>query len=49
MPLLVHNISANENLFKSASTRPQAIVLDWDDESFPEEVSAIRNGLDVIM
>ncbi|KAI0690304.1 putative methyltransferase-domain-containing protein [Cytidiella melzeri] len=40
MPLLERNISANERYFSSARTRPQPVVLDWDDERLPAEVDA---------
>ncbi|KAL6301216.1 putative methyltransferase-domain-containing protein [Sparassis latifolia] len=49
MPLLVHNIAANEALFRSTSTRPRALVLDWDDEQLPNEVSAVVSDLDLIL
>src|SRR6202050_753567 len=47
MPLLKHNISANEQLFKSA--RPQATVLDWDDDVLPEEIQSLDTGIDAIV
>ena len=47
MPLLEHNISANEHLFKS--TRPQAAVLDWDDDDLPEEIQSLDAGIDAIV
>ncbi|KZT07420.1 uncharacterized protein LAESUDRAFT_742889 [Laetiporus sulphureus 93-53] len=49
MPLLEHNIRANESLFNSPFTRPQAVVLDWDIEDAPEEISCIDSGFDVIV
>lgn len=49
MPLLEHNITANKAVFQSPWTCPQAVVLDWDAEKFPEEVSAVRDGFHVIV
>jgi hypothetical protein len=47
MPLLVHNISANEHLFTAA--RPQAAVLDWDNEEIPEEIQSLDGGIHIIL
>ncbi|KAK7683348.1 hypothetical protein QCA50_013610 [Cerrena zonata] len=47
MPLLEHNISNNEHLF--VGDRPQALVLDWDEESLPSEVTAIQDGFDLVI
>ncbi|PCH44143.1 hypothetical protein WOLCODRAFT_104648 [Wolfiporia cocos MD-104 SS10] len=49
MPSLEHNISANETLFQSQSSRPQALVLDWDNDQLPDEVSAIQGGFHAII
>ncbi|KAI0083752.1 putative methyltransferase-domain-containing protein [Irpex rosettiformis] len=49
MPLLEHNISANERYFSSVHTRPQALVLDWDDECLPAEVASVGTGFDLIV
>lgn len=49
MPLLEHNISANETLFRSPSARPEALVLDWDDERLPERLSVVKTGFNAIM
>ncbi|KAL6299483.1 hypothetical protein BKA93DRAFT_819902 [Sparassis latifolia] len=49
MPLLAHNIAANEALFRSASTHPHALVLRWDDEQLPNGVSAIVSDLDLTL
>jgi len=46
MPLLEHNISANQHIFPS--THPQAAVLDWDEE-LPDNIQAIEGGFDAIM
>ncbi|EMD38794.1 hypothetical protein CERSUDRAFT_133318, partial [Gelatoporia subvermispora B] len=48
IPLLEHNIETNGGLFCSPTTKPQALVLDWDDENLPSEVDAL-DGLDVII
>jgi len=47
MPLLEHNISANEHLFRSA--RPQAAILDWDEDDLPEEIQSLDTGIDAIV
>ena len=47
MPLLEHNISSNEHLFEGS--RPQALVLDWDDEDLPTEVNSLQTGFDLIV
>lgn len=47
MPLLEHNISANEHLF--SFTRPLAAVLDWDEEKLSKEVLSLNDGLDAVM
>ncbi|TFK52015.1 hypothetical protein OE88DRAFT_1602605, partial [Heliocybe sulcata] len=50
MPPLSQNIAANFQLFTStADTRPEAIVLDWDDENLPEEVLSLNGGIEVIL
>lgn len=49
MPLLEHNIASNDSSFTCSSTRPRAVVLDWDEERFPEEVSDIQHDFDVII
>ena len=49
MPLLERNISGNGRYFSSDSTRPQALVLDWDDEHFPAAVTTIQSGFDLIV
>lgn len=46
MPLLTHNLEQNA---ASLRTRPQALVLDWDNEELPQEVLAVKGGFDVIM
>jgi hypothetical protein len=47
MPLLEHNISANEHLFTSA--HPQAAVLNWDDAEIAEVIKSFDAGIDVIV
>ncbi|EGN95225.1 hypothetical protein SERLA73DRAFT_171053 [Serpula lacrymans var. lacrymans S7.3] len=47
MPLLERNISSNGHLFPLA--RPEAVVLDWDNEELPPAVHDLENGLDVIV
>ncbi|KAI0676122.1 putative methyltransferase-domain-containing protein [Trametes maxima] len=49
MPLLEHNVSANEALFSGPSTRPRPIVLDWDASELPEEARALDSGFDAIV
>lgn len=49
MPLLERNISENDRLFTSISTRPQAVVLDWDDERLPAEATSVKAGFDLIV
>jgi hypothetical protein len=46
MPLLEQNISGNSQYY--TSTKPNASVLDWDDEELPEEVKNLVE-LDVIV
>ncbi|KDR67996.1 hypothetical protein GALMADRAFT_272842 [Galerina marginata CBS 339.88] len=46
MPLLEENISLNEKYWLSAA--PKAVVLDWDNDEFPEEV-IVKEGLDAIV
>jgi len=41
MPLLEQNITVNEHVFPSR--RPQAAVLDWDDEELPANVRALSD------
>ena len=47
MPLLEHNITANQHLF--SSTRPRATILDWDDEGLPDYIQALNQGFDAIV
>ena len=52
MPLLEHNIHANARFFpESTGAKPEAMVLDWDDEVIPERIECIarQRGFDVIM
>lgn len=49
MPLLERNIGLNAHLFSGTSTRPQAVVLDWDDEQLPVEMTEVEFGLDLIV
>ncbi|KAH9893559.1 putative methyltransferase-domain-containing protein [Cubamyces lactineus] len=49
MPLLEHNISANGSLFNSPAMRPRPLVLDWDDETLPQDVVAVDEGFDAIV
>ncbi|KAI0640729.1 putative methyltransferase-domain-containing protein [Trametes meyenii] len=49
MPLLEHNVSANETLFSGPSTRPRPVVLDWDASELPEDVSSLDSGFDAIV
>jgi hypothetical protein len=52
MPLLEHNIQANAVFLpENAGARPEAMVLDWDDEVIPERVVNIskQRGFDVIV
>jgi len=46
MPLLKQNISTNAKHYTSA--KPQALVLDWDDDELPDEVKDV-GGLDAIV
>jgi hypothetical protein len=46
MPLLEHNISANQHLFPS--TRPQTAVLDWD-KDLPDYIYDMQGGFHAIM
>ncbi|EDQ98329.1 uncharacterized protein LACBIDRAFT_303943 [Laccaria bicolor S238N-H82] len=46
MPLLEQNISSNQHTF---TTSPKAVVLDWDDEDFPQDVTGLEDGLDAIV
>ncbi|KAI0741358.1 putative methyltransferase-domain-containing protein [Daedaleopsis nitida] len=47
LPLLAHNVSTNDSLFIQ-STRPKPLALDWDDESFSEDICA-AGGFDAII
>lgn len=49
MPLLEHNISANARFYSASHTRPQALVLDWNDERLPAEVATVNAGFDLIV
>ncbi|OCH87795.1 hypothetical protein OBBRIDRAFT_759177 [Obba rivulosa] len=49
IPLLEHNIECNDGLFSCPSARPQALVLDWDEERLPDEVLAVEEGFDAII
>ncbi|KAH9857281.1 putative methyltransferase-domain-containing protein [Lenzites betulinus] len=49
MPLLEHNVSANETLFSSEPVRPRSLVLDWDAEELPPEVRAVESFDAIIM
>lgn len=52
MPLLEHNIQANARFLpENTGARPEAMVLDWDDEVIPERVVNIskQRGFDVIV
>ncbi|KZT66140.1 hypothetical protein DAEQUDRAFT_696103 [Daedalea quercina L-15889] len=49
LPLLEHNISSNASLFRSDATRPKGLILDWDEQSLPVEVSRVQEGFDVVM
>lgn len=49
MPLLEHNIRTNAHLFSSANTSPRAVVLDWDDERLPTEVTDVEGRFDMIV
>ncbi|KAI0825552.1 putative methyltransferase-domain-containing protein [Irpex lacteus] len=49
MPLLEHNILANARYFSASHTRPQALVLDWDDERLPAAVATVNAGFDLIV
>lgn len=49
MPLLEHNINQNDKFFSSASTLPQAVVLDWDEDELPPRIQGVEGGYDVIM
>ena len=46
MPLLDQNISNNQHTF---TTSPKAVVLDWDDEDLPQDVTDLQDGLDAIV
>jgi hypothetical protein len=46
MPLLEQNISNNQHTF---TTSPKAVVLDWDDEDLPQDVTSLEDGLDAIV
>lgn len=47
MPLLEHNIKLNEHLFPH--TRPQAVVLDWDEDDLPDYIQSSEKGFDAIV
>lgn len=47
MPLLKHNIKLNEHLFPH--TRPQAVVLDWDEDDLPDYIQSSEKGFDAIV
>ena len=47
MPLLMQNISTNEKYYLSGAPKP--IVLDWDDEDLPEEVTSLQDDFDAIV
>ena len=49
MPLLEENIAANKSAFRSASSTPEAVVLDWDEQGLPSQVANISTGFDVIV
>jgi len=49
MPLLEQNISDNTQMFRTHACRPQAVVLDWDNETLPQEVLAVPEGLHAII
>jgi hypothetical protein len=52
MPLLEHNIHANARFFpENTGAKPEAMVLDWDDEVIPERIESIsrQRGFNVIM
>jgi protein N-lysine methyltransferase METTL21D len=52
MPLLEHNIHANARFFpENTGARPEAMVLDWDDEEIPERIenTSRQRGIDIIV
>ena len=49
MSLLEHKITVNAHLFSCSSHKPQALVLDWDDEQIPEEVTDAEAAFDMIV
>ena len=49
MPLLEQNILENKPLFRAASVTPKAVILDWDEDTPPPEVTEVRSGFDVVM
>lgn len=49
MPLLEQNIASNKAVFRAASVKPEAVVLDWDEDTLPAEVTAFGTGFDVIV
>ncbi|KAF8624025.1 hypothetical protein AX17_007231 [Amanita inopinata Kibby_2008] len=47
MPLLEHNIAMNCDFFpEKTGVRPEALVLDWDDEGLPEYVQTFATNAD---
>lgn len=46
IPLLERNIAASSGYYQSAT--PEALVLDWDDDEFPEAIKNL-DGFDVIL
>ncbi|KAF9477753.1 hypothetical protein BDN70DRAFT_907091 [Pholiota conissans] len=47
MPLLEENIAANSGYFQS--TKPEAKILDWDDEGLPEDIQALKSFDAIVM
>lgn len=49
MPLLQENISQNQQLLPSQSSRPCPVVLDWDNTELPIQVQDVNEGFDLIL
>ncbi|KAI0782685.1 putative methyltransferase-domain-containing protein [Abortiporus biennis] len=49
MPLLKENIELNSGLFSSGTTCPHGVVLDWETENLPIEVSNTPGGFHLIV
>ncbi|KZT25126.1 hypothetical protein NEOLEDRAFT_1178551 [Neolentinus lepideus HHB14362 ss-1] len=48
MPPLSQNIESNFQLF-SSHNKPEAVVLDWDQDRLPDELHCLSKGIDIIL